>query len=196
MDDSTPTDDSLTAYHEASHAIECLLAAGADTEIVTISIVRKGNDLGNFQYTPPVVLWREDWLAELRITLAGWVGEELFIGERPAQLDYFLRFGVHPRWDRPSQEDLIKVRLASIMAQPQLDDVSRLRSIRYHYGRTRAALRRNWGQVTALAEALLSRRTLCGAEVVDLVSDDLVWTDQTLVPTESVAAVLNVAARL
>ena len=149
----------LTAYHEAGHAVMAQLCGRQITEV---EIVGDEDLTGSVQslrfadedpseHDPAVPTAPVE--RRLLCTAAGMVAESMVSGRRD--------------WDEACED----LDLAVGLAMKVVDDCERvipfLEIVREH---TEDLLRRNWGAVEALADALIEHRSLSGEEVRQLLA--------------------------
>jgi cell division protease FtsH len=78
----TPHEREMTAYHEAGHLVALYLTHPTD-DVFKASIIQRGGALGVVHHTPREELYSHDrhtWLANIKVSLAGYVAERLKYG--------------------------------------------------------------------------------------------------------------------
>lgn len=152
----------LTAYHEAGHALASELYGQVLTrvEIVgdsehsgTTVALRFPSDTDEGQTSQATLKAVED---QLRCVLAGTVAEMMVAGRED--------------WDEPSEDLDVAVRLAMKLVDDCEDVLPLLEDVRMDLERI---LRERWAAVERLAEELIRRKSLSGAEVRQILESTL-----------------------
>jgi len=79
----TEEDKTLTAYHEAGHALVAMYSEGA-LPVHKATIIQRGNALGTTSFLPErdeVSMTRRQMISRMRVAMGGRVAEELIFGE-------------------------------------------------------------------------------------------------------------------
>lgn len=163
MKEDTHVDaDSLTAVHEAGHAVMAELCGRLLTEVEIVGDREHSGMVHSLAFPPdrsgavPPEDEAEDVERQLKIVLAGTVAETMFAGRED--------------WDETSADLDEAVRLAMRLVDDCEDVLPLLADIRSDVERD---LRSRWAAVEAVARELLIRRALTGAEVRSLLQPHL-----------------------
>ena len=159
MSTTTREGQRLTAFHEAGHAV---MAELCGQHITKVEIEGDSEHSGSvqslrFEPDPAEALSAEEQAASvearLKCVLAGTVAENMVSGV--------------DRWDESSEDLDLAVRLAMRLVDDCEDVLPLLEDVREEL---RRELEENWGAVEALADELLARTSLDGAEVRKLLT--------------------------
>lgn len=212
------TDDEkkVTAYHEAGHALVSLLTPGSDP-VHKVSIIPRGRALGVTMYLPAEEKYNETAIGlnqKICALLGGRIAEEMTFESVTSgasnDLDRVtaisrkmvcewgmsekigpLTFGEKEGGEIFLGRDMGHVKSYSEATAIEIDnEISRI--VKENYQKTRTLLAAHEGQLITLAEALLERETLDGAEIRKITFPDQVEPEvvaETVVPEAEVSTV-------
>ena len=191
-------DKTLTAYHEASHAVMAFLLRDISHPISKVTIVPRETSLGLVLRLPEydvVSLPKNRIITDIRVALAGRLGEELFLNEAEITTgasedikyatslahNMVTRWGMSPLGMMHYVEDQnmygMSVSMFSESTKEKIDiEVRKIIHENYEYARH--ALVQNWHLVKILALELLKLETLDGSDVYNLLNNELEKTTE------------------
>ncbi|MEO6004603.1 MAG: ATP-dependent zinc metalloprotease FtsH [Opitutus sp.] len=181
----TLQDKRVIAYHEAGHALMQVLSGEDTIKLQKVTIIPRGRSLGSTHFTPERDLFnysQEQLIAKLRCLMAGRVAEELALGSitsgasgdiqeatRTARQMVF-EWGMSPlgfmALSRSEGEEA--------MASPQTfhEAEHHVRALLDgNYAATTKAMTESRAALDAIAQALIERETISGAEVRQIVAE-------------------------
>ena len=158
-----PEPDTLTAFHEAGHAVMAELCGRQVTEVEIVGDREHSGMVHSLAFPPDRADGAlpedeiEDVELQLKIILSGTVAESIVSGRED--------------WDETSEDLDVAVRLAMRLVDDCEDVLPLLADIRSDIERD---LRGRWTAVEALAAELLIRKALTGTEVRNLLQPHLI----------------------
>ena len=182
-----PEEKKLLAYHEAGHALMTEITEGADP-VHKVTIIPRGS-AGGFMMPLPeekLVTGSKDIIAEIRVLFGGRASEELVLDDistgaysdikRATQLAkvYVTKVGMNSEFgpvNLEASDDMNYNWIPNISDETSREiDLEVRKMLKVEYDNTLNVLRNNRDKLDAIANLLLEKETVTGAEVRELIN--------------------------